>query len=44
MDSEQITIEEKELSELKNLLIKKKKKILKIVRLKGKSIRVIVER
>lgn len=43
MGSEQITIEEKELPELKNFLIKKNKKILKIVQLKGKSIKVIVE-
>ena len=41
--SEQITIEKKELPELKKFLKKKHKKISKITRLKKKGIRVMIE-
>ena len=41
--SEQITIEEKELPELKKFLKKKNKKISKIIKLRKKGIKVMVE-
>jgi hypothetical protein len=43
MKSEQITIQKKELSELKKWLEKKNKKVLRIIELEKDSIRVIVE-
>lgn len=41
--SEQITIGEKELPELKRWLKEKNKKISKMIKLRGKGIRVMVE-
>ena len=43
MESEQITIEGKELPEIKKFLKKKNKKILKIIKLKEKGLRVIIQ-
>ena len=41
--AEQITIEEKELPELKKFLKKKNKKILKIIKLREKGLRVMMK-